>query len=206
LRVPPVALFYGWVTMTLAPIFAVLTSSDAVSSDVASGAVRFAVARSDRAAFALGKLLGQTALSGVSVALGALGAWITGFAQLASFAPFETALFIGRYGVVCFAFAFAHLGLAVGVSQLTRSVPWSRALGLLGLAAVFAIHGLLGLDAVRSEAPAFVDSIRQLFPAAHRLDLFRPDLADAAPALLVLVAMGFFYFAAPLLRFQRRDL
>lgn len=205
LRVPPVALLYGWVALTFGPIFVVLTSSDAIASEVASGSVRFALFRTDRAAWALGKLLGQAAMLAVGVALGAVAAWITGWARLASFAPLDTALWMVRYAGTSYVFAFAHLGLALGVSQLTRSVPWSRALGLFALAGVFAAHGWLGRDDVREAAPVLADSVRVLFPAAHRIDLWRTSASEVLPAVAILVAIGVTYFVIGHARFARRD-
>lgn len=204
-RLPPVALLYGWVTMTFAPAFVVLTSSDTIASEVSTGSVRFALARTDRGAWALGKLLGQAALLAVGVALGAAAAWITGWARLASFAPLDTALFMARYAATSYCFAFAHLGLALGVSQLTRSVPWSRALGLLALAALFAANGWLGRDEVMQAAPVLAGSIRTLLPAAHRLDLWRLELSAVLPAAVMLLALGVSFFALGHARFARRD-
>jgi ABC-type transport system involved in multi-copper enzyme maturation permease subunit len=205
LAIPPLALLYHWVALSFAPAFVMLTASDAISGEVASGSVRFALFRTDRAAWVGGKLLGQAALLAVGLALGALGAWITGWVQLASFEPLETALWLARYAATAYVFAFAHLGLALGVSQLTRSVPWSRALGLLALVGVFAANGWLGRDAVQAAAPVLAGTARQLFPAAHRLDLWRPALADVAPAAVFLLAFGVACVAAGHLRFSRRD-
>src|SRR5690606_33061178 len=42
-RLPPIALLYGWVALTFSPIFVALTSSDTIASEVASGSVRFAL-------------------------------------------------------------------------------------------------------------------------------------------------------------------
>ncbi len=204
-RIPPVALLYGWVALTFAPIFVVLTSSDVIASEVASGSVRFALFRTDRAAWAFGKLLGQAALLAFGIAAGALATWITGWIRLASFAPIDSAFWIARYAATSYCFAFAHLGLALGISQLTRSVPWSRALGLFALAFVFAAHGWLSLDHVKESAPVLTASLRMFLPAAHRLDLWRPNPADFAPSVLVLIALGVSYFVLGNLRFVRRD-
>ncbi len=204
-RLPPIALLYGWVALTFGPIFVTLTSSETIAAEVASGSVRFALFRTDRAAWALGKLLGQAALLALGVTLGALAAWITGWIRLSSFAPLDTALWLARYAATSYAFAFAHLGLALGVSQLTRSVPWSRALGLLALAFVFAAHGWLSRDAVHEAAPVLAGSLRMFFPAAHRLDLWRLEASAVLSSIAILVALGVSYFALGHLRFARRD-
>lgn len=82
LRIPLLALFYQVVITTFMPLIMVLTSSDAVSSEIASGSARFALFRVDRAGWAIGKLLGQTLLMLVGILVGALACWGMGMAQL----------------------------------------------------------------------------------------------------------------------------
>lgn len=205
LSMPPIALVYHWVALAFAPAFVALTSSDAISAELASGSVRYAIARTDRTAWAVGKLIGQAALLAVGLALGALGAWVTGWIQLASFEPALSAFWLARYAFTAFLFAFAHLGLVMGLSQMTRSVPWSRALGLLALVGLFAAHGYLARESVQAQSPVLVDTLRQLFPAAHRLDLWRPTWAEVAPGGLVLVCLGVVGFSVGHRRFIRRD-
>lgn len=205
LRLPPVALLYHWVSVAFAPVFVMLTASDAISGEVASGSVRFSLFRTDRASWAAGKLLGQSALLAVGLLFGALGAWITGFVQLASFQPWETAVWLVRYAGTAFFFAFAHVGLALGVSQLTRSVPWSRALGLFALVVAFALPRWLEWGPLSESAPVLSQTLQQLFPSAHRLDLWRPELASVGRSAAILVALGAAYFALGHARFARRD-
>ena len=206
LALPPVALLYHWFAIGFAPVFVVLTASDAISAEVASGSVRYALFRTDRVSWLVGKLLGQAALLFVGLALGAVGAWVTGAVQLSSFEGARTALWLARFAGTAFFFAFAHLGLAMGISQLTRSVPWSRALGLLALAGVFMGYFALGPGRTLAElAPVLAESVRQLLPAAHRFGLWRLDAAIALRSALVLFALGCVYFSMGALRFSRRD-
>jgi len=202
---PPIALLYHWVALAFGPIFAVLTSSDTIAAEVSSGSIRFALARTDRAGWLLGKVLGQSLLLVVGLLLGAAGAWVTGWVQLGAFdGPATAAALVGYVGT-SFVYVWAHLGLALGVSQLTRSVPWSRALGLLALVSAFGIHRFLERDWVVEAVPVLSGSLRQLFPVAHRLDLWRPGLEASAPALLLLLALGSTYIVLGYLRFARRD-
>lgn len=205
LGIPPIALVYHWIALTFAPGFVALTSSDAIAGELATGSARFALFRTDRTAWATGKLLGQSALLAVSLILGAIGAFVAGWVQLASFEPGATALYLGRYAFTAFLFAFAHLGLILGVSQLTRSVPWSRALGLLALVVAFGVHGWLVRTDFRDDASVLFDTIAQLFPAAHRMDLWQVGWSDVAPGSLMLVCLGISLFALGHVRFLRRD-
>ncbi|MFK8001635.1 MAG: ABC transporter permease subunit [Polyangiales bacterium] len=205
LSMPPLALLYGWVALTFGPIFVILTASDAISGELAGGSARFALARTERSSWALGKFLGQALLLLTGILAGALASYVTGFIQLSSFPLFETALWMLRYALGAFVYGFAFLGLALGTSQLTRSVPWSRALAVLALAGVYTAAGVLGRDDVRERAPVLADSLLQLFPSAHRLDLWRPEFADSGPAMAMLFALGLSYFFLGHIRFSRRD-
>ena len=94
----------------------------------------------------------------------------------------------------------------MGTSQLTRSVPWARvlALGSLVLGALGA--GVLHLPRITSRAPVLASSLLQLYPNSHRLDLWRPELLERLPALIMLLALGFAAFTLGHQRFLRRDL
>ena len=100
---------------------------------------------------------------------------------------------------------FAFLGIALGVSQLTRSVPWSRGLGLVALTCIAIASAVLRHDEWRESAPIVFDTLAQVLPAAHKLDLWRMSMADVVPSLVMLIALGFVYFAMGHVRFARRD-
>ena len=202
---PPVALVYHWIALTFSPAFVALTASDAISSEVATGSVRYALFRTDRSAWATGKLVGQCALLAMGLSLGAVGAWTAGFVQLASFEEGRTAVWLARYVCTAFVFAFAHLGLVMGISQLTRSVPWSRALGLMAVVMVFSAHSWLGGERAQDAAPVLAATLQQLIPVAHRLPLWLPDWNAMAPSAAVLAALGVSFFVAGHQRFLRRD-
>lgn len=202
---PPLALFYGWVALTFVPVLVTLTSSDAIAADVDSGASRFALVRTSRGAWATGKLLGQAALMVCGVALGAAGAWTVGMVGLARYPAAETALWMARLGGRACVFGFAYLGIALCISQLTRSANKARALGLLALVAIGTVRQLLGADRVHDAAPVVIDSILVLFPGTYALDLWRPELATRLPAMFILVALGGAAFIVGHAWFVRRD-
>ena len=198
---PPLALFYGWLGLTLTPVLIMLSSAEAISSVLATGAARFSLLRNSRLSFCLGKLLGQSLLL-----LGAVAVWITGFLQLASFDAGPTALWLvllsGRIGI----FAFAHVGLAVGLSHLTRSIPLSRVLSITALLVFGALFALGNYNRfVREHAPGTADTLLALLPRTHMLDLWRPEFADRLPSIAVLIALGIVYFAGGYAYRARRD-
>jgi len=203
--VPAMALFYGWMSLTFAPILVTLTSSDAISSELGSGSVRFALFRTDRLSWATGKLAGQTALLGLGVFGGALAAFLVGWSQMAGFDASATGWWLARISLRSWVFGFAWLGLTMGISQLTRSTARARAGALLALFAAAVTNAWLGGSWMKEHAPVVGDTLAQLLPQAYRIDLWRPEVVDRAPAMIMCLALGALYFAAGHAVFSRRD-
>jgi hypothetical protein len=67
------------------------------------------------------------------------------------------------------------------------------------------VHGWLGTEAVVEAAPSLSATVRTIFPAAHRLDLWRVEAGEVAPGFVALIALGLVYFTIGHLRFARRD-
>jgi ABC-type transport system involved in multi-copper enzyme maturation permease subunit len=203
---PPLALFYGWLGLYFTPFLIMLSSAETISAELATGSLRFSLLRTSRLSFSLGKLLGQTLLMLVGIALGAIGVWCTGFFQLGSFDGALTALWLALLSLRIAVFAFAHVGLAVGLSHVTRSVPLSRALAIVAL---FAFGALFAIgtynDLVREHAPVAADAVLTFLPRSHMLDLWRPALVDRLPSITMLIALGLVYFAAGYAYRARRD-
>jgi ABC-type transport system involved in multi-copper enzyme maturation permease subunit len=203
--IPPIALFYGWLSLTFVPLLVAFTSADTVSSELSSGSARFVLFRIDRLHWTLGKLGGQTLLMIVGILSGAMGVWIIGFAALASFQPAATALWLLKLSMQASIYGFTFLGLTLGISQVNRSSHSSRALALLLLIAL-GIGGILtGSETLQQHAPVLLSSIHPLFPNAHRIDLWRPDLLSRLPSILMLLAMSATYFGAGHMVMSRRD-
>lgn len=201
---PPLALFYGWLAMTFVPTVVVLTASDTVSTELGSGATRFQLLRVNRLTYSVGKLLGQSALMLGSVLAGACAVWITGSLRMSAFESLPTATALLSLSLRASIMGFAYVGLSVGVSHLTRSIPLSRAFGLFALIGVAALSGLTSLLRVTDYA-SLAETVRVLLPGPHELDLWRPDLVDLLPGASMLVALGIGYFALGYLYRARRD-
>ena len=205
LTIPPLALFYGWVVFTFTPVMVAIGSSDAIVSDLASGACRFSLVRTDRLSWVAGKLIGQVAVIGVAIAAGGAGVFAVGAIRLARFAPVDTALWLVRLGARGWLYSFAWLGAVLGASLLTRTSTRARGLALMVLL-VFGIGGVaLSSDLIREKAPVLADLVLLLLPRAHRLDLWRPALVDRLPALVMLPALGIGWFSLGCRRFLRKD-
>lgn len=202
---PPIALFYSWLIFFALPVLVIVTSSDAISSELASGSARYAMFRTSRMAWAVGKLGGQSLLMAIMIFAGAIGVWVVAYFTLGTFDGVETAWWLGRFGLRATVYGFAFLGLALGVSQLTASVNGSRALGLLALIGFGVAGRLLMWDEIGEHVPSWLTTFAPLFPNTHKIDLWRPDLMDRGPAMVMLFGLGVAFFTAGHWRLARRD-
>lgn len=202
---PPLALFYGWLALTFVPTLVVFTASETVAADLSSGAARYSLVRTDRLSWSAGKLVGQAVLMTISIFAGALGTWLTGYIALNGFDPGRTAWWLLMLSVRVEFMAFAYLGLAIGLSHMTRSVPLSRALGLVALALVAIARGLLQLDWSQDHLAWLGDLVLPILPRTYQLELWRPDFADRMPAIVMLLGLGLCFFSVGYLFRVRRD-
>ena len=190
LGVPPTALFYGWVAMMFLPPLVAMTSGDDVSGELATGSARFSLYRTDRTSWAIGRLLGQTMLLGVALALGAAGAFIVGSAGLVSFQWADTGVWLFRLTLRAWVYGFAWLGLVMGVSQCVRTPARARGLAVFMVVCVGGTGLALQADDVVTRWPVLAPTLYQLFPGAHQLELWRPALVHRLSASLALFTIG----------------
>lgn len=203
--IPPMALFYGWVAMNFVPLLVLFTSSDAISGDLSSGAARYSLFRTDRVSWALGKLVGQTALMAVGVLVGAVACWCTGLIWLDKMPVGDTAYWLLRISGRAIVYSFPYLGMAMCASQLTRTRARAGALALL-IMFMAAVGGtLVQVKPIVEQAPTLFEALAKLFPSGHHLSLWHPHLSRSLPAMLGLVAIGLAFFALGFWRFSRRD-
>lgn len=203
--IPPMALFYGWLTLALVPALVMLTSTDAIAGELQSGEARYALTRVDRLSWSVGKLLGQALLMALGIALGGVAVWIVGAIGWAGFERLESAFWILRLGARTWVYGFAWLGLALAVSQVTASAALARGLGVCALLGIGILGSVLEWPRVHRTAPVVFDSIRTLFPGAHSLGLWQPVWVDRAPSIVLLLALGCLYFALGHRRLATRD-
>ena len=205
LTVPPLALFYGWVATFFGPALVVFTCGDAIASEVQSGSARFALFRTDRLSWASGKLMGQALLLLVGMLAGAGGVWLVGFGWLGHFVALDNAVWLLRLALRAWVYALSFLGLCMGVSQVLRTRWWALGASLALTLGVLVGGRVLDTSWAVEQAPILAPTLAQLFPGAHRVDLWRPELADRLPALVLLPALGAAWFYLGHLVFRRRD-
>jgi ABC-type transport system involved in multi-copper enzyme maturation permease subunit len=204
LGIPPLALFFGWLAFTFAPLLVVLTAAPRIAEDVWSGAVRFVLFRGTRFGWVLGKYLGLAMQLLAAMLVAACGVWVIGWLRLDAFEPDATALWIGVFAVKAWVYSLAYLGLALAMSQMCAGPNSATSLAFLAMVAAATLSWAWhlagpGWRRIWEVAPL-------LAPGGHKLDLWRDDPAHVVPAVLFLVSLSLAYLAAGYARFARRDL
>ncbi len=202
---PPLATFYGWLALSFLPVLVMLTSVESITQELSSGAARFSLLRTERLSWAVGKLFGQSALMLLSLVLGGLASLAVGMFRMHGIDPVETATWMVLLSLRAGVYGFAYVGIALGLSQLTKSVPVARALGLGALAVLAIVRELLRSDFVAEQAPVVAGVFAWLLPRNHQLELWRPELVSRLPAMVMLLALGVSYFALGYLYRRRKD-
>lgn len=205
LSIPPLGVFYGWLSFTFAPFLVVLLSATRIAEEVWSGSVRFALFRTSRLAWCMGKFLGQACLVLAALLVSAAAAWLVGWYRLAAFDPAANAWAIAFFAIKSWIYALAFLGLAMGVSQTVSGANMAAALGFLALV----VAGILGSVSDFLAGPGWRrvwELIHMLTPGGHQMDLWRMDAAHSLSAAVFLIALAVAYMLAGHARFSRRDL
>jgi len=204
LSVPPLALFYAWLSFIFAPLLVMLLSSPRIAEEVGSGSVRFVLFRTSRSAWCLGKLGGQAVLLAAALLISAAGAWGVGMVRMAGFPPLGSIPYLLVFSARAWIFAWPFLGLALGVSQLTRSPVMATAAGFVVMGCMFIATGLSHYftgDGWRQ----LLDVVYQLSPYGTRAALWHFDAAHMIPATVLLMALGLLYFLLGYAGYVRRD-
>lgn len=204
-KIPLMALVYAWAAFTFVPALVTFTACDAVASEVGSGSCRFSLVRTDRLSWALGKLSGQAALLGLGILGGAAGVWVVGAFGLEGFSLVDSAWWLGRLGLRAWWNGLPYLGLAIGASLVTRTSNGARALALFLLVSVGMVDSTLASRVVIDYAPVTLETLRQLMPGAHTMALWRPELLDRLPSLVMQLALTGAFFSLGFGIFRRRD-
>jgi ABC-type transport system involved in multi-copper enzyme maturation permease subunit len=205
IAMPPLAVFYGWLAMNFVPLLVLFTSSDAISGDLANGAVRFSLFRTDRVSWATGKLIGQTSLMAVGVLVGAVACWLMGLIWLDKMPLASTAYWLLRISGRVVVYSFAYLGIVMCASQLARTPIRSGGLALLIMFFCSLAGSVMQAKPIAEQAPGLFGALSKLFPNGHYLALWHPSALESGGAMLALIVMGLAFFALGFWRFSTRD-
>jgi len=205
LGTPPLALFYGWLSLAFVPVLVMLTSAPRIAEEVASGSVRYVMFRASRSTWCLGKFAGQALQILGALLLSALGAWLVGWWRLAGFEPLLNGQYMLWFALKAWIYALPFLGLALGISQLCATPNLALAFGFVALVTVAVLNGLatwLGGTGWRR----IWDVVQIIVPGGHKQSLWWNDPAQLVPAVVYLLTLAAVYLLAGYGRFARRDL
>ena len=207
ITMPPLALFFGWLSVNFLPFLTVVNSSDAIASQVRTGESRFILFRSGRLPFALGTFVAHGLLMTIGLALGAVGSLVMGAMMLGVGTSLAATGPMFSIGAATWFYSFAYLGLAVGMSQLVDSASAARGLAFGAFFCLAIGAGLLRVQYVAEMFPTpLLPVVKWFFPQAHSLDLWRLSFLGRLPAMASLFVLGVLYFLPGWMYFRRRDL
>ena len=198
----PIELVYAWFVFLCAPLLVVLVAGNRVADDLRSGAVRYAIVRCTRTEWSVGKYVGQALMLVCALAASAVGAWIVALCRLSDAGALLPAMF--GWGVRAWIYSLAWLGVALGISHLTRTGSRATALGIFAVAALTALPMILSWTGARFDLPWLVN-FDLVSPVTSKILLWRQDVAPLAEASFRLVLLGIFYLALGNAVFRRRD-
>ncbi len=203
-QLPLIAIFFGWLAFTFTPVFVILTSPSRIAEELATGSARFALVRTSRAAWCLGKFFGQCLEVAIALLLSAIGTWVVArfrVPHMTSAITMAPMIILGWKVWLC---SIGFVGMSLGLSQLTRSP---------NLAIVFAFLTWSAMKII-SMAAWFTDEegltriwhvLDLMTPMGHIADLWRSQITFVLPAVCYVVALGLSYLAVGYAFFARKN-
>lgn len=200
----PAELVYAWFAFLLTPLLVVLVAGNRVADDLGSGAVRYAIVRCTRAEWTLGKYVGQAVMIAFALAVGALGAWCVAVCRLFGLDVWALLPALFGWGGRAWLYSLAWLGVALGVSHLTKSGSRATALGIFAIAVLAVWEGVLH-HLVDAPGWSWIENFDVLAPSAVRGCLWRRGVTPLTAAAFHLLTLGGVYLALGYAVFRRRD-
>ena len=201
----PVELLYAWFVFFCAPLLVVLVSGTRIADDLHSGAVRYMLVRETRLEWSLGKYLGQALMIGVALLASAVGASAVAFCRLPTDVAAALVLPMLNWGLRAWVYSLAWLGLALGLSHITRSPGRATAYGILAICLFGALPPLMDIAHSLGGWPAAVTQVRMLVPAGAEMSLWRFSPVPLVYGAFHLVTLGLVYLMAGVAVFSRSD-
>lgn len=196
----PAELIYAGFAFLYVPILTILIGANRVADDLHSGAVRYMITRVTRFEWSLGKYAGTALLMLPALLAGALAAWVVAVIRLAGADSVSLLPPMLAWALKAWLLSLAYLGIALGISHLTRSGAKATAFGIIALVVCFAAPKILA-----HYFPSAAATLNMLFPATVERSLWRAALPPVAGAAAWLLALGLSYLTAGYAFFAGRD-
>ncbi|MDD4018740.1 MAG: ABC transporter permease subunit [Kiritimatiellae bacterium] len=201
----PVELIYAWFAFFYTPLLVVLVAGNRIAEDLGSGTVRYMIFRISRASWTLGKFLGQTLMIGFALILSGVAAYAVARYRLAESAPPGLFANMLQWSARAWIFSIPYLGLAMGLSHLTRSASKATVMGIIAITFCFVATILLRHFAADTGWRAYLPHFGMLLPDAHKMCLWRSSPAPLATGSVYLLTLGFCYLLTGYAFFRKRD-
>ena len=201
----PLLLVYAVFLFQIVPLLTLLVSASRVADDVRSGAARYWLVRVSRTEWSLGKFFGEALMLALAMGVGALAAWVLMICRLSAADGLSMLPGILDWTVRAWAYAFAWLGLFLGLSHIVKSGGKATALGILAL--LGAAMWSLALRNLAENVSGFgwAGHLDVLVPNSAWTLLWRRSPAVVLQGVVHLGALAFLYLGLGAAAFRRRD-
>ncbi len=201
----PVELIYAWLVFFYTPLLVVLVSANRISDDIGSGSIRYVAFRSSRFTWSFGKFLGQTGMIGAALLLSGIGAYLMAAVRLHG-TTFELFINIFEWSLRAWIYSIPFLGLAMGLSHLTRSGSKATILGILSISGCFVISAIAHFTQNATGWKSVFSYLATLVPDTHKFFLWRSSPAAVATGATWMITLALCYLFAGYLAFRKRDI
>ena len=201
----PVELLYAWFVFFCAPLLTVLVAGTRISDDLRSGAVRYMLVRETRLEWSLGKFLGQAIMIAFALAVSAIGASAVAFCRLPTGIAASLFLPMLNWGLRAWVYSLSWLGLALGLSHLTRSPGRATSLGIFAICIFGALPPLMDLLHTVAGWPVALTHLRMLVPSGAEMSMWRFSAVPLVTGGFHLITLGLVYLMAGAAAFGRSD-
>ena len=201
----PLLLVYAVFLFQIVPLLTLLVSASRVADDVRSGAARYWLVRVSRTEWSLGKFFGEALMLAAAMGAGALAAWAVMLCRLSVADGLSMLPGVLDWTVRAWIYAFAWLGLFLGLSHIVKSGGKATALGILAL--LGAAMWSLALRNLAENVAGFgwAEHLDALVPNSAWTLLWRRSPAVLFQGVVHLSVLSFLYLALGAAVFRRRD-
>ena len=201
----PILLAYAMFLFQIVPLLTLLVAAPRVADDVRNGTARYWLLRVTRTEWSLGKFFGEALMLAAAMTAGALAAWVTTLCRLPVADGLRMLPGVLDWTARAWAYAFAWLGLFLGLSHVVKSGGKATALGILALMGA-AAWGLM-LRNVADGVPGcgWASHLDSLVPNAAWTLLWRRSPSAVLQGVVHLGALAFLYLGLGAAVFRGRD-
>jgi ABC-type transport system involved in multi-copper enzyme maturation permease subunit len=208
--IPPIVLFFGWVSFNFTPWLVLFTSAETIATEVSTRSIRYGVLRTGRLEFALGKAGGQALIVAGVTGLSAITFFLVAALALDGFEAGATALGLVGYWPRVVLFILPFLGWAMLASMVTSSANLARILSLGGGVLLAIVSGLSAHPPRWLRGNVVADGARELLawitPFGHYDGLTFPPGGALGADVAACLALTVVYFSVGFAVLRRRDL